>query len=1042
MNICRNFGRALLLLMTALAARAVEDELDFTLRIWNMDDGVPQGEIKSMAQSADGLLWFASDSAVARFDGVRFEGLEAGSSGSLTGPFRLVSTESGVVWLSTGSGDGWRWNGKEFEQWCPGGTFSNRLISVFEEREDGFLLVTRKGEIVRAQNRRILAATPPARNNELRRQDVCRDSEGMIWMLGDGQELLRTDTRTMKTLRLTVPEGEARALARDDSGLVWVGTTRGLWRWKNDHFELLPPPDNLTPFPVDDVRPAPGGRLWVLSDSRWWLCQEGRWTPFNGSWDARNAGRCLVDHEGRLWFAPLGNLTCVNTNGERMNLGDFGKRAGYAALFCDREGNIWSGVYRLGVACFTERKFETVLAKPDARTVVEEEAKGVVWFLAERGTPMRWRAGDIERIPIPQKNVNAETRPIPILGGGYDRGVYAAVQDCGVLGFDDKGFTLLAGPFEQVNLRTLYKDRLGRFWLGSATRLYCWKEGQWQKVCGERGCPQAGVCAVVEDASGCLWFGTVGGGLARMIGDQFEVFTTKDGLPHNHISALVFGTDGSLWIGTPGGLARLRNGRFTSYDEKMGLPDKRVVQVIEDGMGFLWCGTRNGLCRISLSSLDAVDAGKAQILECQCYGYRDGLSSSAFLDNCSPACLKAHDGSLWFLTTSGVIRFFPDRIGISGARPRVLIESVSVDDRVPAGREPDRKGHSDVPLSALALNWPEKVVIPPGAQTVGIRYTAPFMKSGDQTRFEYRLEGLEKGWIRATGQRKINYGTLPSGNYRFVVKACSPEGLWSEAVAGVDLVVLPYFWQTRWFRAAVVFSIALTAVGATVLVLRGRQRRALAQLELRHARDTERARIARDLHDDLGAALAEINFLASAGAGTPPTLATAGQRFTAIFGKARDVIASLDGIVWAVDPQKDNLLSLGAYLRGYVEDFLSSARLACRIETPSELPDLPLTPEMRHALLLAVKEVLHNIVRHAQATEVHFRIAAESGRVEISLSDNGRGFDEATVVSGNGLRNLRNRLSAIGGLCEILSQPGKGTTVRLLLPLNPITDQP
>jgi signal transduction histidine kinase len=205
--------------------------------------------------------------------------------------------------------------------------------------------------------------------------------------------------------------------------------------------------------------------------------------------------------------------------------------------------------------------------------------------------------------------------------------------------------------------------------------------------------------------------------------------------------------------------------------------------------------------------------------------------------------------------------------------------------------------------------------------------------------------------------------------------------------------------------------------------------------EKMRAIEEERSRIARDLHDDLGSSLTEISLLADAGLGNPPLAERALNRFRAIGAKARALVQALDVIVWLVNPSKDALPFLAGYLGSYAEEYLGASGVGCRLKIPMDMPALRLNAEVRHNLFLAVKEALHNIVRHAHASEVLVTFALREGVLEIAIADNGQGFDPTASVEGNGLANLRQRVAGIGGRCEIQAQPGGGASVRLVLPL-------
>jgi signal transduction histidine kinase len=290
------------------------------------------------------------------------------------------------------------------------------------------------------------------------------------------------------------------------------------------------------------------------------------------------------------------------------------------------------------------------------------------------------------------------------------------------------------------------------------------------------------------------------------------------------------------------------------------------------------------------------------------------------------------------------------------------------------------------------------------------------------------------GVFAATGRRQPQVSQVES----FALLLSSPA----------DIVVLsqPSSWTLERLGAVVGFLLVVLMLAAgwiSQLRRQVEQRTAQLQLEIREreraehhrALEAERARIARDLHDDLGSSLTEIGALASTGqrgtavAGGPPEL------FDAIAGKARGSIAALDVIVWAVDPEDNSLQSMADYLGGFAAEYLSHSNVVCRFKIPVSLPDVMFEGRIRHDLFLAVKETLNNVVRHAHATEVEFSLVLIPNALELVIADNGRGFNASAATEGNGLNNLRRRLEKLGGTCIVESQAGKGTTVRLRLPL-------
>jgi signal transduction histidine kinase len=178
-----------------------------------------------------------------------------------------------------------------------------------------------------------------------------------------------------------------------------------------------------------------------------------------------------------------------------------------------------------------------------------------------------------------------------------------------------------------------------------------------------------------------------------------------------------------------------------------------------------------------------------------------------------------------------------------------------------------------------------------------------------------------------------------------------------------------------------------------------------------------------------------MSMLAGAGLSESHGAGHAGEYLNKIAEKARTLVAGLDIIVWAIDPRRNSLQSFADYLESYAQELLSASNINCRFKIPIEFNAGSLTGAARHGLLLAVKEALNNVIRHSSAKEVELKIAQPDGRLEIVIADNGRGFDMQKNQSGDGLKNLHERMDGLRGSCHIESQPAKGTTVKLGIPL-------
>jgi signal transduction histidine kinase len=251
----------------------------------------------------------------------------------------------------------------------------------------------------------------------------------------------------------------------------------------------------------------------------------------------------------------------------------------------------------------------------------------------------------------------------------------------------------------------------------------------------------------------------------------------------------------------------------------------------------------------------------------------------------------------------------------------------------------------------------------------------------------------------------------------------------------VELKVLLPVTQQLWFWLLIA-SVALSLAFAASRYLVG------LRFQRQHALDQERVRIARDLHDEIGANLSHISILSSLAAKPSTAASTSREHNAEVANVARLTILAFDEILWSINPKNDTLQSLSHFICRRTEEILAPAKLAYHFELDESFPDRFVPPQRRHGLLLAVKEALHNILKHAAATRVELRCAMEDGVFVVGLADNGRGFDPLYAATGaqnrpgHGLENMCRRLAELGGECQVTSNVGCGTRISFRLPLD------
>jgi signal transduction histidine kinase len=387
-----------------------------------------------------------------------------------------------------------------------------------------------------------------------------------------------------------------------------------------------------------------------------------------------------------------------------------------------------------------------------------------------------------------------------------------------------------------------------------------------------------------------------------------------------------------------------------------------------------------------------------------------------------------------------VLEVQPDKIRDNPIPPTVFVKEVRLDDNLIALYE------SQSPLRALdesklmdlrATNEP--LQLPPRHAKIEFTFTALSFNSPENVQFRYRLKGFDTEWIEAGTQRSAKYPRLPAGNYEFEVTACNEAGVWNKTGFHLPFIVQPFFWQTWWFRVLLVttFMAAVIAVVRYVSFRRLRQRMRL--LEQQAVLDKERARIAKDLHDDLGASMTQMTLvLELALQQRPEPDAVIGTVQDGLLA-AREAIKSLDAAVWAVNPANNTLPELVAYIGQFGMEFLQQANIRCVLDLPDHPPERPVSAELRHSLFLIVKEALNNVVRHAQASEVCLQISITAVALDLLIADNGRGIErKPDDTLADGLRNMRQRAEELNAQFQIESMPDAGTKISVRYPWPPV----
>ncbi len=989
------------------AAVTPEAAPPFQTKSWTTENELPSNTIRDLLQTRDGYLWVATKGGLARFDGLRFrifkEELSAATGGELSCQDLTEDTE-GRLWMRANDAVVLYQNGR------------------FERIDLGPRIQTMK----------------------------CSSAGGLLVGTADrGLFWREASTQTHHWATTNGLLGDTIGLLRDDGhGGVWVGEHLRSWTvtdWqrleaRTGTLQSLDEVLGRSLGNVKDVVPGSEGDLWIAADTSICHFLNGHCTEYPFPTRLPGLGNVAAEESGGLWMAPPGAEKLFRLKDgvvRAYSMADGLADTDIRPLLWDREGNLWvgygsGGVQRLrprGLASFFSRNPEGTRQQIDSVAI---SPAGGVWLGSWNGL-LHWDGNLLERTSSPFPG-HGDIRPV-----WQDRAgkIWCGCRGHGLL-TESKG-TLT--PALEANLgrtnwtvRTLFEDREGRLWVGSDDGLLEKRGAGFIRHGVAQGLPDEKITGIRQSEDGSLWIGTAQGGLCTW--KEGRIRSVPLGEERGFVNPLLAEADGTLWVGTPAGLMRRSvKGETARITEAQGLHANELFCLLDDGAGFYWANSARGIFRVRREDLHAVADGRQKRLYCVSYGENDGAATAEGSGDFQPNACRAADGRLWFSTTHGATVLDPAALVEREVRPLVVIEEILADEqRVFAD--------GGIPHAAPVNPRTGQVRLAPRrAHSLEARYTANTFVAPERVRFRFRLQGFDPDWREEGVRRTAVYTNLRPRSYRFEVEASTREGVWSKSPAAFEFSIEPAFVETPWFPALCALGLLGAGAGLGFWRVRWQQRVLLAQQQARL--DQERARIARDLHDDLGTALTGLALELDVARNQMTEASAVSSRIEGAAGRTRELAERMREVVWAVNPRCDTVPSLAGFLEQQTAQFLRSDGIRGRLEFPEDIPALTVDSEARHQLALAVREALTNVVRHAHATEVTVSLEIQDGRLVVQVADNGTSWEQGgdKEATGQGLLNMRRRMEQVGGVVEI--QPSAaGTRVTFRVPLRNPTAQP
>lgn len=998
----------------------------YTDQLWQIADGLPSSQVRAIIQSADGYLWLGTLEGLARFDGLTFATIEPRTFNEMRGQSHvgLVQSRDGSIWFSNGHGLSRRKGNQVMAYGLTNGLPSENVTVVFSDSRGELIVGTDKGLCKLSGNYFVpFAASDPTTNSAVRA--ILEDHAGNLWF-GTAKGLFKFSDATFNSFTKeqgALVENSILSIAEGTNGCIWVGTTAGLTRIDGQSSSHLTRKEGLLGDAVRALRRDRAGSLWV----------------------GTGAGLQRLPGETLPFVAYTNSATMQFDNSREI----------VYTIFEDDEENIWVGTNR-GLVRLKRERFKIYSTREGLphRIVnsVFEDSRGRIWLGTGNGVA-RIEHG---KVFVPSGITNAtSTNRFPRVA------VLSFLEDeegdiwfgtrVGLHRFKEAENSLLHYTAERSKLadntaRCLLQFNSKTYFFGNNTGLTRYRFQLFTNFAKVIGLPFTGVKALVMGKEGRFWVGSEEG-LTVVKGYSFKRFTMKDGLSSEWVNALYTDKDETLWIGTEnGGLDRLRNGRVVAITPAAaGILSERIYSIIEDDNGNLWMGSRHGIFRASRKELNDFADGKIGSVHCVSYSQTDGLRTVQCSGVSQPAAWKGRDGRLWFATQDGVAVIDSRNLPINLAPPKIVMQNLVVDGQ--------------------PVRTENQVRLPPGKGNLQFEYTAICLQAPEKVRFKYMLEGVDSDWMDAGTRRVASYGHLRPGNYRFLLRACNNDDVWTETPASFAFSLAPHFYQRNTFYAACVGLVVLAIFAFHTVRVRamGRRQKELAELVAHRTEHLENALKSMEaftysMAHDLRAPLRAVHGL------THVLFEEYRRHFDAT---AVEYAKRIEGAVGKMDDLIRDLLVYGRLAHSKVrvgpvdlETGIERVLAECQPQIAAQSAvlevDRPLPKVLGNGVLL--EQVLINIVSNGlkfvpPGTTPHVRIWAEhqQNKIRICVRDNGIGIQQQyherifrlferlhaeTVYPGTGvgLAIVRKGIERMGGKVGVQSEAGKGSCFWLELP--------
>ncbi|WP_161889732.1 hybrid sensor histidine kinase/response regulator transcription factor [Pontibacter russatus] len=822
------------------------------IKQYGVADGLSLGMVTSITQDDKGLMWFATEDGLNRFDGYSFKVFKyvPNQAFSLTGNFiqKVFKDSKGVIWASSRYGLN-RFDAKteSFVHYQHDPNDKSAIvgndITDITESGNGDLWVASYNSGFSYYNRAKNSFIPYSKQtlHELSSDKVIslyEDSKGLLWVgtQDGGVNVFRVRKGVVLgkdrklSQRVSLSSSNIRSIYEDHLHNIWIGTSHGLVLYQRENGEVFR--FDAKAYPISgntilSIREDSKEMLWIGVQGggayKLDLRQLGGHSIKNivftevkgkdgGPITQRSVQAIYEDKDQNMWIGTHGDgIAMVSNLKERFIHFQHGKTAGgvegdisYYGICADNEGNLWLGTDADGI-------YKDKLNKDTDKPTIALEGKAILCALQDKSQNLWF--------------------------GSYAQGLFLYNKET------DSFVNFRHAPADNTSLggndvRVVFEDSKHNIWIGTnggGLNLFD-KETQTFKNFNPSNSSLTSndVRAIAEDKKGTLWIGTYGGGLYRFSPTR-QSFTKFDYKPEGKgylssdvVLALHLDAQENLWIGTEeDGLMMYNSSKneLVRYSEQTGLANNTVYAILSDLLGSIWMSTNKGLSKLDVKTKKFYN-----------YDGSDGLQSGQF--NSGSALYNKREGYMAFGGTQGLTIFYPAQVKERLSAPNVMITGLQLFNK------PAKLNKNTESSQSQAIGEGGNVVLQPNQSVFTVEFGALDYSSPEKNSYAYKLEGLDREWNYVGSQRSATYRYLEPGDYTFMVKASNSASAWGNDFTSVQISVLPPLWRTP--LAYLFYLLVLAGAVYWGYSIRNRQKKLRRRLLLAKAQSRKERKLAKD----------------------------------------------------------------------------------------------------------------------------------------------------------------------------------------------------